>query len=143
MKGCYFYQVNKHIITKKQSSFRCRNISCRNLFLVIAKNEPDQRILTNQKIFVGGNMFALYFFIETNNLIWSVSIVGVIANIFNICFLVMKRQMLDFSQSFTNVLLLLAAFDILYLLSGILIFGLPAVSGWYSMNVYAKILPTW
>ena len=84
-------------------------------------------------------MFALYFLSG----IWSVSIVGVIANIFNICFLLMKRQMIDFSQSFTNVLLLLAAFDILYLLSGILIFGLPAVSEWYSMNVYAKILPIW
>ena len=84
-------------------------------------------------------MVALYFLSG----IRSVSIVGVIANIFNICFLLMKRQMIDFSQSFTNVLSLLAAFDILYLLSGILIFGLPAVSGWYSMNVYAKILPAW
>ena len=73
----------------------------------------------------------------------AVSVIGIIVNVFNVSFLTRKREMIDFTKSFTNLLILLSIFDIVYLLNGVGIFGLPEVSTWYSENVYSMILPVW
>ena len=72
-----------------------------------------------------------------------VSIVGVIVNIFNIWFLLKKRDEIDFAKSFSNLLILLAAFDLFYLINSMSLFGLPAVSSVYSSSIYPYILPMW
>ena len=64
-------------------------------------------------------------------------------NIFNICFLVKERSKLDFAQSFVSLLIVLSIFDLLVLIVEIGIFGFPAISTWYTANVYFSILPTW
>ena len=69
------------------------------------------------------------------------SIVGVIVNVFNGYILLRKRHEIDFTESFANLLVLLAVFDILYLLNAIGLFGLPAIWPWYSGTVYPNILP--
>ena len=73
----------------------------------------------------------------------AVSVIGIIVNVFNVSFLTRKREKIDFTKSFTNLLILLSIFDIVYLLNGVGIFGLPEVSTWYSENVYSVILPVW
>ena len=72
-----------------------------------------------------------------------VSFTGVLVNIFNIWFLAKERSRINFSPLFVNLLIALAAFDLLFLIVEIGIFGLPAVSNWYTTNIYFKILPTW
>ena len=72
-----------------------------------------------------------------------VSIVGAIVNIFNIWFLLKKRDDIDFAKSFSNLLILLAAFDLFYLINSMSLFGLPAVSTKYSTSIYPYILPMW
>ena len=62
-------------------------------------------------------------------------------NIFNIFFLTKNRDVINLSVSFVNLLILLALFDTLFLLTGIGLFGLPAVYDWYSDNVLSQILP--
>ena len=80
----------------------------------------------------------------TKNCEWEkVSIVGVIVNIFNIWFLLKKRDEIDFAKSFSNLLILLAAFDLFYLINSMSLFGLPAVSSVYSLSIYPYILPMW
>ena len=80
----------------------------------------------------------------TKNCEWEkVSIVGVIVNIFNIWFLLKKRDEIDFAKSFSNLLILLAAFDLFYLINSMSLFGLPAVSTKYSTSIYPYILPMW
>ena len=73
----------------------------------------------------------------------SVSFAGVAVNIFNICFLVKERSKLEFAPSFVQLLILLSIFDLLVLIVEIGIFGFPAISTWYTANVYFSILPTW
>ena len=62
-------------------------------------------------------------------------------NVYNICFLVKNRNGINLSASFVNLLILLAVFDTLFLVTGIGLFGLPAVSTWYTDNVLNKMLP--
>ena len=62
-------------------------------------------------------------------------------NIFNIFFLTKNRDVTNLSVSFVNLLILLALFDTLFLLTGIGLFGLPSVSDWYSHKVLSQILP--
>ena len=69
------------------------------------------------------------------------SVIGIFMNIFNIFFLTKNRDGINLSVSFVNLLILLAVFDTLFLLTGIGLFGLPAVSDWYSKNVLSQILP--
>jgi hypothetical protein len=70
-----------------------------------------------------------------------VSICGLVGNALNVGFLVTKRDKIDFTESFTNLLILLSVFDIFFLLNCIGTFGLPAVSTSYSTNVYPHALP--
>ena len=85
-----------------------------------------------------------YHISQTKNCEWEkVSIVGVIVNIFNIWFLLKKRDEIDFAKSFSNLLILLAAFDLFYLINSMSLFGLPAVSSVYSLSIYPYILPMW
>ena len=85
-----------------------------------------------------------YHITLTKNCEWEkVSIVGVIVNIFNIWFLLKKRDEIDFAKSFSNLLILLAAFDLFYLINSMSLFGLPAVSSVYSLSIYPYILPMW
>ena len=62
-------------------------------------------------------------------------------NSYNICFLTKNRGGINLSDSFVNLLVLLASFDTLFLLTAVGLFGLPAVSDWYSNNVLSQILP--
>ena len=62
-------------------------------------------------------------------------------NLYNICFLTKNRDGINLSDSFVNLLVLLASFDTLFLLTAVGLFGLPAVSDWYSNNVLSQILP--
>ena len=62
-------------------------------------------------------------------------------NLYNIFFLTKNRDGINLSASFVNLLVLLASFDTLFLLTGIGLFGLPAVSDWYFDNVLSHILP--
>ena len=80
-----------------------------------------------------------YILLLTNE----VSVFGVLVNIFNIWFLLKERGKLDFTPSFGNLLIVLAVFDLIFLVFEIGIFGLPAISTWYKTNVYFKILPSW
>ena len=72
-----------------------------------------------------------------------VSFAGVIGNVINIIVLIQNRAISSFTETFTQLLIALSAFDLLYLLSVIGIFGLPALSPWYTENVFSKILPSW
>ena len=60
-----------------------------------------------------------------------VSSIGVIFNIFNIYFLIQNRKKIRFTELFSSLLIILACFDLLYLVTGIGIFGLPLISKWY------------
>ena len=62
-------------------------------------------------------------------------------NVYNICFLARNRNGINLSASFVNLLILLAVFDTLFLVTGIGLFGFPAVSAWYTDNILNKILP--
>ena len=72
-----------------------------------------------------------------------VSLIGILTNLINIVFLVKKRNKLDFAKSFTNVLILLSVFDLIHLLSGIVVFVIPELSTWFSLNIYPHVLPVW
>ena len=72
-----------------------------------------------------------------------VSLIGILTNLINIWFLVKKRNKLDFAKSFTNVLILLSVFDLIHLLSGIVVFVIPELSTWFSLNIYPHVLPVW
>ena len=69
------------------------------------------------------------------------SVIGIFMNIYNIFFLTKNRDGINLTTSFVNLLVLLASFDTLFLLTGIGLFGFPAVSDWYSDNVLSQILP--
>ena len=69
------------------------------------------------------------------------SAVGLVMNAYNICFLVKNRNGINLSASFVNLLILLAVFDTLFLVTGIGLFGFPAVSTWYTDNLLNKMLP--
>ena len=69
------------------------------------------------------------------------SLIGIFLNTYNIFFLVKNRHGINLSVTFTNLLILLAVFDTLFLITGIGLFGLPAVSAWYRDNLFNKILP--
>jgi len=73
----------------------------------------------------------------------AVSCVGVLGNIFNIGVLISNRKNTTFTQAFLKLLITLSSFDLLYLIIVIGIFGLPALSPWYTDHIYFKILPTW
>ncbi len=47
------------------------------------------------------------------------------------------------NRSFTKLLIALAVADLLYLVMGIVIFGLPVLSSWYKANVYVFVVPVW
>ena len=72
-----------------------------------------------------------------------VSVVGVIANIYSVQFLKTKSKEIDLTRSFTNLLILLSLFDLLYLLNAIGLLGLPNISEWYTIKVYKNIAPFW
>ena len=72
-----------------------------------------------------------------------VSIFGVIANVYNLQFLILKQKEIDLAKSFTNLLILLSLFDLLYLSNAIGLLGLPEISVWYTNNVYKNIAPIW
>ena len=72
-----------------------------------------------------------------------VSSVGVVFNLFNIYFLVRNGNKVQLTKLFSNLLISLACFDLLFLVTGIGIFGLPAISSSYQKYVIAKIFPTW
>ena len=78
-------------------------------------------------------------FLQTNE----VAVFGVFVNIFNLWFHIKERGKLDFTPSFGNLLIVLALFDLVFLVGEIAIFGLPAIFTWYRRNVYPKILPSW
>ena len=69
------------------------------------------------------------------------STVGILMNIFNICFLTKNRNEMNLNASFLNLLILLAIFDTLFLVTGIGLLGLPAVFDWYNYNILNQILP--
>ena len=71
----------------------------------------------------------------------AVSCVGVIFNIYNIYFLILNRGKIRFTTLFSNLLILLACFDLLFLITSIGIFGIPAVSTWFEEHIAAKIFP--
>ena len=71
----------------------------------------------------------------------SVSCVGIIGNIFNITVLVGNRRAQTFTKSFSNLLIALSLFDLMYLIVGIFLFGLPACFPIYKKYVYPVILP--
>ena len=79
----------------------------------------------------------------TNNNWITVSSIGVGFNVFNIYFLIWNRTKIRFTELFSNLLILLACFDLLFLVNVIGIFGLPAVSSWYEKRISAKIFPVW
>ena len=72
-----------------------------------------------------------------------VSLIGIVGNIFNIGVLIYHRKNSNFTPTFFTLLVILSIFDLLYLIIGIGIFGLPAISPWYTDNIYLKIIPTW
>ena len=72
-----------------------------------------------------------------------VSVVGVIANVYSVQFLKTKSKEIDLTKSFTNLLILLSLFDLLYLLNAIGLLGLPNISEWYTIRVYKNIAPIW
>ena len=81
---------------------------------------------------------------DATNKNWiTVSSIGVGFNVFNIYFLIWNRTKIRFTELFSNLLILLACFDLLFLINGIGIFGLPAVSSWYERRISAKIFPVW
>jgi len=84
-----------------------------------------------------------FAFVFEGVLLLPVSFAGVAVNIFNICFLVKERSKLEFAPSFVQLLVVLSIFDLLVLIVEIGIFGFPAISTWYTTNVYFSILPTW
>ena len=65
---------------------------------------------------------------------------GIVFNCFNIVFLWNKRNKIELTKDFRNLLILLSACDVLHLVNGIAIFAMPELSTWYSVNVYPKIL---
>ena len=69
------------------------------------------------------------------------STVGIFMNSFNIYFLTRNRNGLNLKTSFVDLLILLAIFDTLFLVTGIGLFGLPAVSDWYYNSLFKHILP--
>ena len=71
----------------------------------------------------------------------TVSVIGLFLNAYNIYFLIKNRLGVNLSGSFVNLLILLAVFDAIFLLTGIGLFGLPAVSEWYRDNLFYNILP--
>ena len=72
-----------------------------------------------------------------------VSTIGVVFNIFNIYFLILNRGKIRFTPLFSNLLILLACFDLLFLITGIGIFGLPSISNWYEERIASQIFPVW
>ena len=81
---------------------------------------------------------------DATNKNWiTVSSIGVGFNVFNIYFLIWNRTKIRFTELFSNLLILLACFDLLFLVNVIGIFGLPAVSSWYERRISAKIFPVW
>ena len=81
---------------------------------------------------------------DATNKNWiTVSSIGVGFNVFNIYFLIWNRTKIRFTELFSNLLILLACFDLLFLVNVIGIFGLPAVSSWYEKRISAKIFPVW
>ena len=131
------------------------------LFNANIKNIKDCILSTNSSIFwkifflwnVSNIIFIHYLLhfkirshckIHCNYLLWiKVSCIGVIGNSFNVIILNLNRKRLEFTETFTTLLIVLSAFDLLYLITSIGIFGIPALSPWYNENIFPKILPSW
>ena len=80
----------------------------------------------------------LFFYINT---FFSVSFIGIFGNILNIAVLLGNRRTVTFTQTFSNLLVALSVFDLVYLVVGVFLFGLTATSLWYQQVVYPVILP--
>ncbi|TRY72989.1 hypothetical protein TCAL_08731 [Tigriopus californicus] len=76
-------------------------------------------------------------FIVEGVILTIVSTFGLIGNVMSI-FVLMRVQ--NVQKSFSNLLLGLACFDALFLLTAILAFGLPKLSGWYERKVFLPIM---
>ena len=69
------------------------------------------------------------------------STIGILMKFYNICFLTWNRKVISLKASFVNLLILLAIFDTLVLVTAIGLLGLPAVSAWYNENLLSQVLP--
>ena len=81
----------------------------------------------------------LFTFVVEGVLLLVISLIGSVGNVFSVLGLARNKK----TRSFTKLLIALAVFDLLYLVMGIAIFGLPVVSMTYKRNVYVYILPVW
>ena len=69
------------------------------------------------------------------------STIGIFMNCYNIYFLAWNRNVIRLKSSFVSLLILLAIFDTLFLVTGIGLLGFPAVSAWYNDNLLSQVLP--
>ena len=81
----------------------------------------------------------LFSYIVEGILLLTISLIGCFGNVFAVLGLARNRM----TRSFTKLLIALAVCDFLYLVMGIMIFGIPTVSPWYKKSVYIYILPVW
>ena len=81
----------------------------------------------------------LFSYIVEGVLLLTISLVGCFGNVFSVLGLARNKK----TRSFTKLLIALAVCDFLYLVMGIMIFGIPTVSPWYKTSVYIYILPVW
>ena len=112
---CSYSDKSYDMTNKFHDAFRCEN--WRNSWL----------------LFVNIFKILIYFL---------VSFIGIIGNIFNISVLVGNRRAATFTQSFSNLLIALSLFDLMYLVVGMFLFGFKAVFTAYETNIYPIVLPT-
>ncbi|XP_040568874.1 FMRFamide receptor [Lepeophtheirus salmonis] len=78
-----------------------------------------------------------FTFIVEGILLTSVSIIGVIGNLLSIVLLLRQKM----KKNFTNGLIILVIYDLLYLTMAIVIFGMPTISSKYRKKVFGYVLP--
>ena len=92
----------------------------------------------------------LFEFMTEGVLLTAVSVIGCFGNVISAIGLAKDRGKKSNSNGtanqykanhFTGLLIALALFDLLYLVMGVLIFGLPTLSDWYDENVFPKLMP--
>ena len=83
--------------------------------------------------------FPWFTFIVEGVLLLIISLIGCVGNVFSVLGLARNKK----TRSFTKLLIALAIFDLLYLVMGIAIFGMPALSEWYNQKIYIFIVPVW
>ena len=97
----------------------------------------------------------MFTFVVEGVLLTLISVVGCVGNVFAVLGLARNNRAASANSansarsswagtgSFANLLIALAVADFVYLMMGIVIFGLPVLSTWYAENVYVYTLPVW